>query len=165
MISCFSRCWPGRPWQTSWFFRLLSHLFHHLLLQLVSPQIILWWSPPWLVDKRKDQLSFHDFLSHLELRWTILWQCLPWPLGNEENQPWRTVLVSWGRQWTVLHLIDMLLALSSPSLHFSQLMLPQMFSRRIYGGLLDNEKNQTSSAIMVLLDLFTTLGKISSHLP
>ena len=53
-----------------------------------------------------------------------------------------------------------------------QLILPQMFFRRylrwtvgLYGGLLDNEKNQTSSAIMVLWDLFTTLGKISSHLP
>ncbi len=51
--------------------------------------------------------------------------------------------------------------------HFT---FPNWYYRRcssggIYGGLLDNEKNQTSSTIMVLWDLFTTLGKISSHLP
>ena len=154
MVSCFSRCWPGQPWQTSWSFRLLSHLLHHLLLQLAPSQIISWRSPPRPVDKGKDQPSFHDFLSHLELRWTVLWQCLLWPLGNEEFQPWRTVLVSWGRQWTVLHLIDMLLALSSPSVHFSSWCCRRCSSGGIYGGLLDNEKNQTSPAIMVLWDLY-----------
>ena len=91
-------------------------------------------------------------------------------MGIKELQPWRTMLVSWGRQrivhfiscciWLICHLL-----LSSHHFTFPSWCCRRCSSRGIYGRLLDNEKNQTSSAIMVLWDLLTTLRKSSSHLP
>ena len=57
------------------------------------------------------------------------------------------------------------LALSFPSPHFSLLVLPQTFFWRCLPWLLDNEKNQVSSAIMRLWDPFFILEKSSIYLP